>query len=256
MEVAMLLRAALGELGFSCDAAVNEFSPEKTNILLGYHLLAGHEALQGLRYIPYQLEQLTAEEGLYSDRLEKILANAAEVWDYSRENIQFLSQRGIVAKHLPVGYHPMLERIPKTSSNEKDIDILFYGSLSTRRKQVLESLIQAGKLTKVLFGVYGEERDALISRSKIVLNVHHYSSKVFEAVRISYLLNNCVFVVSERSPFYPYPRVELPLVAYEELVPTCLYYLSHPELRQEAVRRIHESFRQNYPMTELLRQAV
>jgi hypothetical protein len=47
------------------------------------------------------------------------------------------------------------------------------------------------------FGCYGEERDALIARARIVLNVHYYESKVFEVVRVSYLLANRKCVLSE-----------------------------------------------------------
>ena len=50
---------------------------------------------------------------------------------------------------------------------------------------------------KALFGVYGRERDKLIARSKIVLNMHHYSSQIFEIVRVFYLLTNRKAVVAE-----------------------------------------------------------
>ena len=41
-----------------------------------------------------------------------------------------------------------------------------------------------------VFGLYGPPRDALIARSKIILNMHLYDAKVFEIVRVSYLLAN------------------------------------------------------------------
>jgi hypothetical protein len=45
--------------------------------------------------------------------------------------------------------------------------------------------------------VYGQARDALVARARIQLNVHYYEAKVFEVVRVSYLLANGRFVVSE-----------------------------------------------------------
>jgi len=41
----------------------------------------------------------------------------------------------------------------------------------------------------VFIGVYGNQRDGFISRSKLVLNISTNAS--FEIVRISYLLANC-----------------------------------------------------------------
>jgi hypothetical protein len=50
------------------------------------------------------------------------------------------------------------------------------------------------------FGVYGADRDALISRAKIVLNLHAYIPGAFEVVRVAYLLANATPVVSEVNP--------------------------------------------------------
>jgi hypothetical protein len=48
-----------------------------------------------------------------------------------------------------------------------------------------------------LAGVYREERDRLIARAKVVLNMHYYDARVFEIVRVSYLLSNEKAVVAE-----------------------------------------------------------
>jgi hypothetical protein len=47
-------------------------------------------------------------------------------------------------------------------------------------------------------GLYGKARDELIARSKLVVNIHLYEpSKVFEIVRVSYLLANRKAVVAD-----------------------------------------------------------
>jgi len=51
-----------------------------------------------------------------------------------------------------------------------------------------------------VFGVYGAERDALIARSKIVVNASAYRSRIFEIARVSYLLANAKAVVSLQHP--------------------------------------------------------
>ena len=94
-----------------------------------------------------------------------------------------------------IGFHPRLNRISK--DKKKDINVLFYGSLKERRKKILVKLVEAGLNVKHLFGVYGAQRDEYISRAKIVLNCHHFNAKIFEIVRVHYLVNNNIPVISE-----------------------------------------------------------
>jgi tetratricopeptide (TPR) repeat protein len=155
------------------------------------------------------------------------------VWDYSLANIEQLRQLGIHhVAHVPVGYVPEMTCI--SPAVERDIDVLFYGSLNERRQLILEALEEKGVTVKVLFEVYGAERDAYIARSKIVLNLHFYEAKVFEIVRISYLLSNRVFVISERGccpEEEAYFAEGLVFADYDHLVKTCIDYLQQPEQR-------------------------
>ncbi len=252
-EIASLLKSSLTSIGIECSYAANQLAADRINVVLGYHLLKFNQSLLKCRYIPYQLEQLDATEGWYSENIRRLLENAYQVWDYSKENIQFLKGLNIEAKHLPIGYHRDLELI--RHADQKDIDILFYGSVGERRKAVLDRLNTFANV-KVLFGVYEKQRDDFIARSKIVLNIHHYSTKIFEAPRISYLLNNACFVVSEASFANPYKSVGLCLVPYEELAETCRFYLAHTQeidrLRQDTYAR----FKENYPMVDFVRDVV
>jgi hypothetical protein len=259
-EVAFLLRNSLTANGISCDITVNDLAADSINIILGFHLLAFGDYLAPYKYIPYQLEQLSAAEGVFSDNVKKILSGGVAVWDYSAENIEFLRTQGISAKLLPVGFHESMEQVPQAA--EKDIDVLFFGSLGERRQAVLTKLEKAGKAPKVktLFGVYGRERDEFIGRSKILLNIHYYSTKIFEAVRVSYLLNNRCCVVSEESSVYPYAGVNIPLVAYDALPEKCLDILDKGEDGAASYKSIGEAsyseFKARYEMKELIRKLV
>jgi hypothetical protein len=94
-------------------------------------------------------------------------------------------------------------------------------------------------------GVYGAGRDALIARARIVLNMHVYPSKLFEIVRVGYLLANRAFVVSELSTE---ADVELELAggfaaaAYEGLCAACLQYLHDEPARERIAARGFELF--------------
>jgi hypothetical protein len=110
----------------------------------------------------------------------------------------------------------------------KDIDVLFFGSTNDRRMNILKEFRNA----HVMFGFYGPVRDDAVARAKIVLNVHYYESKIFEAARVSYLLANRAFVITERSEHMPWHGGYV-AVDYDQLVGACLDYL---EVRNERER--------------------
>jgi hypothetical protein len=253
-EVAMLLKNSLISCGYSCDIVVNDFSKDRVNIVLGYHLLEPDPGLKAFNFIVYQLEQLSSADTAFAQKAKQILLYAKDVWDYSPENIAFLAGLGISAKHVPVGYHKSLEQI--SVGQNKDVDVLFFGSKGDRRQKILSDIYSANKCTvKALFGLYGQERAAWIARSKIVLNIHYYSAQIFEAVRVSYLVNNQCCVVSESSAVYPYPGVSIPLVGYEDIAQTCFEILDKNEW-QEKGRICYEEFKEKYGMVEILKNIV
>ncbi|MCP4158388.1 MAG: hypothetical protein GY757_62390 [bacterium] len=252
-EIGLLLMSALRSNKLECDFTINQPDPDKINIILGYHLLKFEPNLAKIQYIPYQLEQLHSEEYPFNNNLKQILQNASGVWDYSEKNIDFLKQQGISAKQIIPGYHENLEIIHRKPN--QSVDVLFYGSIAVRRKMILDELSAICKV-KTLFGVYGEKRDKWISRSKIVLNHHHYSTKIFESVRNSFLLNNKCPIISETSVDYPYPKVNLPMVPYEKLVETCSHFLGDPGEMNQITNENYENFKKHYHMTELIKNVL
>jgi SAM-dependent methyltransferase len=165
------------------------------------------------------------------------------VWDYSAANVQRLTALGARSvQHVPLGYVPELARIP---FGAEDVDVLFYGSVNPRRHKVLDALRARGLNVVALFGAYGEERDRAISRAKVVLSMHFYEAKVFEIVRVAYLLTNskavvaeCDFQTSEESEL----RDALYGVPYESLVETCVQLVNDPAERLALRERAHRIF--------------
>lgn len=198
-EVALGLQGGLRELGIDAPIVTARERVDGRAIVLGANLLP---AMAGVRppgkSILFNLEQITPGSEWLTDGYLRLLRRH-RVWDYSRYNIEQLAQLGIRnTVHCPIGFSERLCRIGPAP--EKDIDVLFYGSVNERRLRVLEALVKTGLRVESLFGVYGAARDAVIARSRIVLNIHYYPAKIFEIVRISYLLANRVCVVSEDSP--------------------------------------------------------
>jgi hypothetical protein len=121
-------------------------------------------------------------------------------------------------------------------STNKDIDVLFYGSINERRAEIINELIKTGLRVKTLFGVYGKERDEWIGRSQLVLNHHFYNSHIFEIVRVFYLLSNSIAVVGEVNDSTSIDSLYKDGIyasKYEDLVDSCLNLIQDDSLKQK-----------------------
>jgi hypothetical protein len=231
-EIGETLHYALLEMGYDSILTSQTDIPDRQHIILGCNLLPFYPTQLSSHSILYNLEQIDPGSPWLQPTLLDLLQQY-QVWDYSQSNIEQLARLGITSvQYVPIGYVSKLTRICPT---DEDIDVLFYGSINERRWHIIQSLKAYGIKAETVFGVYGSERDRLIARSKIVLNVHFYEAKVFEVVRVSYLLANKRFVVSERGC----DLVEeaafsegVVFADYDDLVKTCLDFLSRSEDRK------------------------
>ncbi len=243
-EVAQALVEGLGALGHDAVASDRAAHADRRSIVLAPQLLPLWPQPVPEDAILYNLEQIDrASSWITPALLDRFRRH--ELWDYSERNREALAnEHGIThAKLVPTGHSPGLERI--ADAPVQDIDVLFYGSPNDRRIAVLEALDRLGAKVHPLFGVYGAERDAWIARSRIVLNMHYYAAQVFEQVRVSYLLANARFVVSESGD----PQAEsewrdgLVFAPHAELVQTCLGYLDRDRARDRIRLRGRELMR-------------
>lgn len=212
-------------------------------IVIGAHLL-DEQGLDRLSAgaVLYNSEQIYAGSpwlrGPYLEALRR-----RRVWDYSAVNARRLAELGARdVRHVPVGYVPELARIGPTN---EDIDVLFYGSINPRRRRILEALQARGLEVAALFGVYGEERDRAIARAKVVLSLHFHEAKVFEIVRVAYLLTNEKAVVAEwhcEQTEDEGLREALCAVPYEGLVDACEALARDPARRLALARRGRQIF--------------
>lgn len=198
-ELAEAIAYGLEDLGHTVHFTENNMLDGARNIIIGCHLAEPQSAFHvPADTIVVNTEQIHIDEQDWNEKIY-FWTSRFETWDYSERNIAKLHRLGIKhAKHLQIGFHPKLHRIP--ADVEQDIDVLFYGTLGERRVAVLNELIARGLNVHVVNSLYGAERDALIARSKVVLNLHHYASHIFETVRVFYLMSNAKAVVGEVSP--------------------------------------------------------
>jgi hypothetical protein len=250
MEVAHVLKFGLEDSGHEVVFA-NGFQKDRLNIVLGYHNFKGDRLPTGYNYIIYQLEALSEQSQWCLSIINTLKSDSCIVWDFSQENIDLLARKGIKAILKPIGFHPNMHILKHRQ--RKDVDVLFYGSKNERRLKILRELDKKFRL-KVLFGVYGEERNQWISRSKIVISIYFYESKLFDDVRISFLANNGVFSIIEDSPHRKYDDF-LTYVSYDRLVEQCEFYLGNDNLRQQSAEKAFRGFSE-YPESEFLKTAL
>lgn len=242
-ELAEVVGYGLKDLGCEVGINVNQFFADATNIVIGCHLLPDE--------IISQLSDSTIvlnTEQVYRDSMEwnyKIFAAAkrCRLWDYSKKNIEKFESLGIQGgRFLQIGYHSKLNRLVK--AKEQDIDILFYGSINERREKILEGLESAGLKVEKIFGVYGSARDRLIERSKVVINLHYYDSKIFEIVRAFYLMANSKAIVSEVSQDTVIDecyREGVCGVPYDRLIESCIDLVKNQTRRELYERKAYEA---------------
>lgn len=230
-ELIAALSSAFAALGCVVDTVANELlGDEGVNLVVGAHLLDPRAVLPA-NVIIFNLEKISAfgQNQAYFSQLKR-----HAVLDYSERNAARIRQEtgNPRVQVLGIGYRPELTRI--AAAAEQDVDVLFYGSVNPRRQQVLDGLAAAGLNVKSLFGVYADDRDRWIARSKLVLNVHFYDDEVHEVVRTSYLLANRKAVVCEgdgNTEIDADLREAMVCVPYARLVGACV------ELVQDEARR-------------------
>jgi hypothetical protein len=194
-EVAESIHYGLLELGLDSELTTSGSLPGRQHIVFGANLLPHYPLPLAPDAILYNLEQVDPGSSWFRPELLDIYRRH-RLWDYSPRNAAALAAEGIAVERIvPIGYVPQLTRIAPAPA--RDIDCLFIGSLNPRRQEILERISDTGLQVHAAVGVYGAERDALIARAKLLLNVHFYEAKVLEMVRISYLLANRCAVLSE-----------------------------------------------------------
>lgn len=250
-ELALSAASAIRLLGHESLISKNQIIPFVTNIVIGAHQQVDMPQLP-TNTIIWNTEQLIEGSWWLTERYIGILKNYT-VWDYSHANVNILKNMGIEKVHYAgLGYSKDLEIIPQ---KEKDIDVLFYGSVSERRAAVFEALAGEGIGLKSLYNVYGKERDDYIARSKIVLNVHFFDECYFEPIRVGYLINNKAFVISEKSVNEKDENImadSIVLASYNRIVDACKYYLSHEEERNKIAVEGYEKYRKGHPQEVIL----
>jgi hypothetical protein len=180
------------------------------------------------KLIAYQAEPLVENHWFKAENIINNIKHADEIWDYDLENVNLMKSHGINAKFKPPLYTRSLKRV-KNSENP-DIDLLFYGSYTEHRLQLLSNFLNSAILVDdnydlmlnhnlvTIWNVHDKELDEYIGRSKIILNMNPYSGNCRQQqTRIFYNLINNKCVLSEKSAINYYGDMIVEFSGFQDL---------------------------------------
>jgi hypothetical protein len=130
----------------------------------------------------------------------------------------------------------------------KEIDVLFYGVLSHRRKELLDKINVSNKvILHTSPPIFGSDLWKLINNSKIVLIINtHDIYQEFDWIRLTPLLSNKVFVVMEKNgnQNFDYLKEHIAMFDYDDIPKMIEYFLKNPLERAEFADKGFDYIRQ------------
>lgn len=240
-DVAICLRDSIRAAGFESEVLVNHVDPTTLSLVLGavppFPEMVGQ--LDRLRCAIVNLEQLGSGSTIAGAEYQRWLRDWLVV-DYHSRNVEEFGRLNGTAQQalvLPLVPSPSIIESPDAqASDAKMVDVLFYGTMSARRTEIVHRLQNADITVEVVAGAYGRELTDAIRRARVVLHVHFYGTGLFPAARILQPVVLDVPVVSETSVFSEgsdWSASGVLFADYDGLVDACERLLATPQEQQE-----------------------
>jgi GT2 family glycosyltransferase len=268
VELVETLRYELEQQGVPSSLHLDGFPEPRPDLV--YAVIPPHEyvALEGEEALPddailRRTIFICAEQPntVHLDRNIELARRAGAVFDISARSVEHFRRAGIHARHLRLGYSKLRDRFDPEA--ERDIDVLFLGALTRRRTKYLNGCASALARHNcyLLFSDNSRPNHApsttflteakwdLLTRAKIVLNVHQGDEPYFEWLRVLDAVHAGAVVVTEHSsdmaPFVPGQHL---LAAAPESLPFVIDAALRDEDRLHRLRaEAHERIRSWLP---------
>ena len=285
IEIAQLVCAGFREAGFTAKLLVDGIPTAETPSDTIQIVVTPHEFFNLFltpRFPAPELKRMTRQLYLLgteqpdSDWFHSNLVvapNARAMLDINPLGVEAYRLCGLRCFHLPLGYHPMLERRHDSTKVERDLDVCLLASLTERREKFLARnadffaarnchlrLVPLGfaktEETKSYLAV--EERNAVLQRSKLLLNVHYSDLRYFEWHRMLVgLANGCCIVTETCEGFAPLiPGKHFVMVEPGQLIEACRYYLDRPAERTAIAQAGRAFIREHFTQADNCRTCV
>ena len=233
-ETALCLQESLQNAGFISNLHVNQAEPQSLSIVLGAvpPLHGPLEQLDPRKTILFNLEQLASDSALAGSDYRRWLRKWMVV-DYHSANVDHLKrENGPQQEVLELPLVPgKAVRFRPELPDDKTVDVLFFGTLTQRRAQIVERLEQAGLTIETVAGSYANELTPAIRRARMVLHVHFYGTGLFPVARFLQPVASGVPIVCETSVasrLGDWRESGIVFSDYDDLVNACTQLLRAP----------------------------
>ena len=186
----------------------------------------------------------TDNVNLFEKHFPDNLVNQNIIVSYSLNTLNYLKNKfkNIRTGYFKFGYSKYLDF---NNDIEKDVDILFFGSKSDRRENIINKLDKNFNCVR-RENLYGIERTNLFQRSKIVLSIYSvdYSKYYNAGSRIYTVVSTGAFVIAEKcldnDVLKDLEKICIN-VDYEDIESTIDYYLKNPVIREQKRLQFYEN---------------
>ena len=244
--------------GYECCILRNKLSSDRVNIIVGAHNQTDPAVLEQIKnageYILLQSEIITGDtinnwpvQKSFAEVYLPLMQQASAVWTGVKTNIGSLKKLGVEADLVRgMGYHPLMEEIHH--KHHKDIDFLFYGSITPHRKNLLDALMARGSTVVTMFDDAAMYRNDLIARTRV-----HVAPNQGPGInqnlgtRMIYLINNRSIIVVEHCHDQEMYEHCFPWANTEHWVDLCMDTLHRPDLAQ-----ITEEYYENFKKIKMV----
>ncbi len=204
-----------------------------------------------------------------------VAPHALAMLDIHLSGVAAYRARDLPCFHLPLGYDPLLEQSDVPAKSKRDLDICVLAAMTDRREQFIAANADffAARNCHIRFVPIGfakteetrsylpiPQRNALLRRAKILLNVHYSDLRYFEWHRaLIAMANRCCLISETCEGFEPLvPGKHFVMARAENLTACCEYYLEHEDERKAitaaAYDFISEHFTQEQNCSTFLQQ--
>lgn len=218
VDLVAAIRSELDAQGVVSSVSTEGFPEPRQDRV--YVLVPPHEyvALEGIEALPSdemmgRTIMICAEQPstVHFDQNLEFASKAGSIFDINARAVAAFRRHGVVAHHLQLGYSRHWDHFEP--QRERDIDVLFLGSHSQRRSHLLNSYarifsgwrshIQISDNSKPNTGqstsFLADDKWDLISRAKLMINIHQGEEPYFEWLRALEAFHGGAVLLSEHA---------------------------------------------------------
>ncbi len=235
----------------------NRLYSDRINIIFGSHNLTdpakAMQIKQSGKYIIMQTERLREggianwpDQPSFQNIYIPLMKQSFAVWSGLDDNEPYLQRLGIKADWTPrFGYLPALEEV--IHKKNKDIDFLYYGSLTPHRQKMIEALKMRGGNVVCIFDEAAIFRNDYIARTRINLAPNQSPEHDGLTIRVLYLLNNRCHLAIEHCHDQGWVEHCFTSADTEHWADMCMETLQRPDLDQ-----LTEEYFQRYKLLDMV----